>query len=326
MMKDYISLYGGFNGSETNITHRDWNTYQTIISGEKRGLGVRGANHATIDGFTISDCRSFVNDFGAAMHNVDSSPRIENCIFKNNNSDCTKPRGGGIFNDNSNPIISNCIFKSNTASTPTIYSMNAKGGAIYNLNSSPEFYKCIFVDNVANAFNLSSGGAIYNEGSNDNNPVIIHNCLFIKNWALAVGFNYGGDIFSDSCVLDIRNSAFYSKESSKNAMIEINSQLNITNSIIWKDNANTVISVPNRTSISHSCIDYSAGEGNIDLDPLFTDPENGDLSLRPGSPCIDSGTMENAPETDILGTNRPWGNGVDMGAYEMVYGPIFFSN
>ena len=28
------------------------------------------------------------------------------------------------------------------------------------------------------------------------------------------------------------------------------------------------------------------GEGNIDADPLFLDPDNGDYSLQEGSPCI----------------------------------------
>ena len=32
-------------------------------------------------------------------------------------------------------------------------------------------------------------------------------------------------------------------------------------------------------------------EGNIDRDPLFTDPENGDYTLQEGSHCIDAGTI-----------------------------------
>jgi len=41
------------------------------------------------------------------------------------------------------------------------------------------------------------------------------------------------------------------------------------------------------------------GEGNIDVDPLFTDPENDDYTFLPNSPCIDAGNpdpMYNDPE------------------------------
>ena len=58
------------------------------------------------------------------------------------------------------------------------------------------------------------------------------------------------------------------------------------------------------------------GEGNIDADPLFVDPENGDFHLTVDSPCIDAGTLEGAPEFDFEGDPRPQGDGVDMGADE----------
>ena len=58
-----------------------------------------------------------------------------------------------------------------------------------------------------------------------------------------------------------------------------------------------------------------AGEGNIDIDPQFTDPENGDYTLLEGSPCIDAGTADLDGDgvddiTDFIGLAP------DMGAYE----------
>ncbi len=77
------------------------------------------------------------------------------------------------------------------------------------------------------------------------------------------------------------------------------------------------------------------GIGNIDADPLFVDPDNGDYRLQAGSPCIDAGDNTAVPEdltTDLDGNPRfleipetpDTGNGtlpiVDMGAYESLGG------
>jgi len=87
-------------------------------------------------------------------------------------------------------------------------------------------------------------------------------------------------------------------------------------------------------------VEYSAvqggypGEGNIDAEPRFVDPESGDFRLAEGSPCIDAADNTAVPEgieTDLDGnprfvddldtvdTGKP-GRGhdqiVDMGSYE----------
>ena len=49
------------------------------------------------------------------------------------------------------------------------------------------------------------------------------------------------------------------------------------------------------------------GEGNIDSDPLFVDPENGDFTLQSNSPCIDAGDPGSEYDPD--------GTIADMGAY-----------
>jgi hypothetical protein len=64
---------------------------------------------------------------------------------------------------------------------------------------------------------------------------------------------------------------------------------------------------------------------NLDkVDPLFVDPENGDLSLLPGSPMIDAGYpgTPNLPSTDLAGQPRVIGGVVDIGAYEFDDGVI----
>jgi hypothetical protein len=60
------------------------------------------------------------------------------------------------------------------------------------------------------------------------------------------------------------------------------------------------------------------GDGNIVVPPMFADPENGDLHLVPGSPCIDAGDPSYAAPglTDMDGEARVWAGRVDMGADE----------
>jgi parallel beta helix pectate lyase-like protein len=68
-------------------------------------------------------------------------------------------------------------------------------------------------------------------------------------------------------------------------------------------------------------LDLATGteSGTISVDPLFVNyrPDGtGDYRLQPTSPGIDAGIPECAPATDIEGTPRPRGAGVDIGPYE----------
>ncbi len=59
------------------------------------------------------------------------------------------------------------------------------------------------------------------------------------------------------------------------------------------------------------------GEGNIDANPRFVDPENGDFRLRQDSPCIDAGD----PSDPV----PPGGGGrIDMGCFEYDFEPVLY--
>jgi len=179
-------------------------------------------------------------------------------------------------------LITNCTISSNTA--------GFEGGGIFCFHSSPPITNCTISGNTTKYF----GGGIFCFSSSS---PIITNCTISGNTA---GGNGGGI----SC--------------------SYLSSPKVINSILWGDLAG---GVPNELKDSISII-YSdiqggyTGEGNIEVDPLFVDPDAGDYHLRPNSPCIDAGNSNSTINEDKDGVIRPMdGNGdgvavVDMGAYE----------
>lgn len=76
-------------------------------------------------------------------------------------------------------------------------------------------------------------------------------------------------------------------------------------------------------SVSGQFSTVTWGQGNLDADPLFVDPETLDYHLLAGSPAIDTADTGEAPEVDRDGIPRPLQGGADMGAYEFTpYPPL----
>jgi len=100
---------------------------------------------------------------------------------------------------------------------------------------------------------------------------------------------------------------------------------NISNIISWNNSYSDLFGCRARNSLIN---DIGSGEGNIDGDPLFVDPDNGDYHLRSNrgrywpehdiwvldvvtSPCIDGGDLN----ADPLDEPIPNGNRINIGAY-----------
>jgi hypothetical protein len=94
----------------------------------------------------------------------------------------------------------------------------------------------------------------------------------------------------------------------------------IRNSIFWNNDAPDYPQLHSATSdilVEYCDVEGGCtGEGNIDVEPVFTNPSCNDYSLTWRSACINMGTNQDAPETDREGDSRPFMGTVDMGAYE----------
>lgn len=210
-----VSLYGGFNGTETSLNQRDWQAYPTVLSGDLAGDDVgdltdssrsENAYHvvtgsdtnaaAVLDGFAVTAGNANGNDpcyRGGGMYNSSGSPTVNNCGFSYNNATYY---GGGVYNNRGEPNFSNCTFGYNSASY---------GGGVDNNNGEPNFINCTFTNEGYSSGVYNSGGegtfagcvfsdhvevAIYN--ANGASP-LIKNCVFTSN----SNYSYGGAIYND---------------------------------------------------------------------------------------------------------------------------------
>ncbi len=231
---------------------------------------------------------------GAIHFHHNSRVVIANCILTGNTS-----MGGGAIScdNNSSPTIINCVITGNTA--------GFNGGAVLTTDeSTPTFINCTITENTA-AWN---GGAVFLNGFRGAGPTFI-NCTIADNTA----GRDGGGIFAGG----------------------FESGATVTNSIIWANSGDQITGPGGDVMVRFSDVQGGfVGAGNINGDPRFADPTNGDYRVSAGSPAIDAGNNTALPAgiiTDLDGNPRfvddpktpntgvP-GNGfaeiVDMGAYE----------
>ncbi len=192
---------------------------------------------------------------------------------------------------------------------------------------------CIISDNHTNC---DQHAGILQKAGMENGMSLLSNCLFSSNETIGgeIHFHIGkGNLISNCTFVDnspdtqllwvvgdlyYYNSLFYNNSEYSFYMPDLTgigliseltvSHCNVPNGIDGVYNENGV-------NIIHWL------DGNIDRDPLFSDPLNGDYTLQLNSPCIDGGTEDlpfnlELPETDLAGNPRISGETVDIGCYE----------
>jgi predicted outer membrane repeat protein len=232
---------------------------------------------------TISGCLLLQNhaEIGSGILCYESSPVISGCILLQNQA---SNWGGGYCGYYSSPTIENCAFQDN--SSPT----DVGGGMFCAGPSSPTMVGCVFSGNSADY----KGGAI---ALHDGCAGTFLNCTFISNSA-----QYGGGIFcSWNSHSAIANCTFYgnSAEGGSGLYCFYDSDAVVEQSIFAFSIEGNAVQLQDASAALACCDIYgNAGgdwvggiedqhgvNGNISEDPLFCDPENGDLTLHVHSPC-----------------------------------------
>ncbi len=217
------------------------------------------------------------------------------CRIAHNHS---QQSGGGILTDGNNSVI-NCTIDNNNTITwdsgPGLYQQNGQliirntkfkrsytngtGGAIM-INAVAEIYNCLFEKNKSGR----GGGLIIGESGNAN----IINCVFYKNWTYST--NYSG------------------------AIINLG-EISIINTIVWNNDGDKDYKLYSKYAEYTTSDEFNSvfGLGNLKLNPLFVNSNEGDYHLLSDSPCINAGNPDGAyNDTD--------GSRNDMGIYGGPYG------
>jgi hypothetical protein len=294
----------------------------TVIDGDQNGSVIyleNGVNRTgVVIGFTI---RNGSAPRGGGVYLESYNVVIEHCKIRRNR--CSSDYGGGICNYwDGNLKLSYCTFDSNKDAW--------WGGAVFSQLSMSADH-CVFSNNSASGY----GGAVHLRqwpGGTFTNCAFVNNSApnggAIQLWAAAAAL--------DRCTIANNQSP----DSLGGLQFSSGSKVILNNSILW-DNEGYQVACDNHTyrdTVSVSYSDIQGGEegiyqidgqalirwndGNIDTDPLFVDPDNGDFTLQSDSPCRDAGDPDAEPDPD--------GSRADMGAlpyakYAVVRGYVYDS-
>lgn len=298
-LKDSVSIYGSFAGTETSIEDRavveggqPWEfANPTIINGGDSISCLNAPKKAyeqpiIVDGFILEHGEAIANCGGAIrmrpnmtltrsiLRNSHSSVTgggaalvdagyITYCLFENNSQE-TNTNGGGAIHvntiENQETHIEHCVFRGNTSTI--------RGGAInYQGKGKNYIDACTFYNNTARKEDgtLVNGGALYDNGGNCTSYVT--NCVLYNNAGTSVAYIRPGTFNNNTVVYNVGN-VYVSKALSSSE---------VCNNIVWACvNKETEDAVP--TSLGGVAMKGMRVLNNFTYNPIPAD-KNWTLSL-----------------------------------------------
>ncbi|WP_033960174.1 choice-of-anchor Q domain-containing protein [Psychroserpens jangbogonensis] len=335
-----LEIYGGFVGTETLLSERNFITTESIMSGDinndDSGVSYNGngrdenayhvvkidGNNILLDGIVVeggqANATSGDDRFGGAIFKsyTVTDLRLKNSTFRNNFAIA----GAAVysrFDSGGHLDIQNSSFH---------YNLCSYGGGVYTATGASQVYSVtiansLFYSNTSQnntGTNGYTGSAIWLRASGSGVTLTsnIVNCTFAENTDIgtqastqrgAVSLSKGtGSAHSTT----ISNTIFYGNKGASNVVTPALTRghttfvnaISVDNSIAEDDFSTVPPSVKNNTS---------------NVDPLFANVLTNDYTLTASSPAVNTGdntyVIGNA---DLQGNQRIFGTTVDMGAYE----------
>jgi hypothetical protein len=331
----YVSLYGGFNGTESALSQRNWILNQTIISNTvtasltdwyHRVIDIPSSSYWRLDGLIIqngslwatnSSTQASVRGCGVQVSNVSGVNYIDNCVFRYNkggNASFLNDGGGLMLHSASGyTYVRNSTFLGNEA--------RAAGGFCLDGTGTNIVMNCMIVSNNA----PSGGGAriLAAQGK-------VVNCVFYRNTGYsAANDDRGAGIRCDAATY-IANSIFKENITSTDISVQSTNITSITVSNCCFHGTARGIAFENFNSTTTYYTNFPifnalANKGaNITADPKFVTAAALDFTFPGSSPCVDAGTAAGgyAPTNDFYGNPRPVvrvnaSTPYDIGIYEI---------
>ena len=259
-----ISIYGGYATTSTaiDITQRNPQTYETILSGDASGNNSVDQNdyrilllgnqvNLTLDGLTMA--HAFVGGNGGALTlsagGGDAIVNLKDCTFRNNATDANS-MGAAILVQKGKLTATRCLFTENGAK-------NGSAIAVSNSNADLELTYCSFTNNSSSncggVLNLShgkilfencsfkgnrasgyAGGALHTNGSNS--ELTCKECTFESNES----YGHGGAVSLEEGIVKLIACTFKNNKSSQSnqnsasngggavAMLKANGQVHLS--------------------------------------------------------------------------------------------------
>lgn len=338
-----IYIYGGFSGTEKQISERNPEEYHTLIDGAQQidqVVTIKGSEYIRIDGLQVKGGRNLGtgkngDGAGICIHGGGESVRIVNCVITENYA---LNNGAGICAvDGAAPLFVNCLISNNEA--------NVNGGAVFvdcNADNGyhTRFYNCRITGNKAQS---NGGVAWFATDQKQTGTLRFVNCLIDHNFTLLEGgnivMNGGSTLLMSQCTV-VSNTGM-SKGAAIATLGRVPAQSRIINSIFY-DNYGVSLFVAdayegvdptsdkaqqwtqienclfnnNRTlslfSLSYNNTRFKSvsqindktwATGNTDKSPLFVDAAS-NYQLGKNSGGIGIGTLKNAFPIDLNGKTR----------------------